>query len=100
MPDPNPTLQRFFAPCPRGLEQPLAAEFEAAGASDIDPVPGGAHFRGDWATCYRVNLSSRIATRVLWRVAHGRYRDEADVHRTAFNLPWLDWFDPGRTIRV
>lgn len=97
MPDP---LLRFFSPCPRGLEQPLAQELEAAGGSDVDVVPGGAHFRGDWETCYRVNLTSRVATRVLWRVARGRYRDEADIHRTAYDLPWLDWFDPRHTLRV
>lgn len=97
MPDP---LLRFFCPCPRGLEQPLAEELEAAGGSDVDVVPGGAHFRGDWATCYRVNLHSRIATRVLWRVAYGRYRDEADVYRLANEQPWPDWFDPRNTIRV
>ena len=93
-------LERFFAPCPRGLEQPLAAELEAAGAIDVDQTPGGVHFRGDRATCYRVNLTSRIATRVLWRVAHGRYADEADVYRTTIEQPWHEWFDTRRTIRV
>lgn len=96
---PHP-LQHFFSPCPRGLEQPLSEELESAGATDVDVVPGGAHFRGDWDTCYRVNLTSRIATRVLWRVFHGRYADEADVYRAAYELPWPEWFDVRRTLRV
>jgi putative N6-adenine-specific DNA methylase len=100
MPDPGSSLQRFFAPCPRGLEQLLQTELEGAGGSDVDVVPGGAHFRGDWTTCYRVNLTSRIATRVLWRVGHGRYRAEEDVYRAAYDLPWHEWFDLGNTIRV
>src|SRR3954451_18241087 len=94
------SLLRFFAPCPRGLEQPLVAELEGAGATDVDIVPGGAHFRGDWAVCYRANLTSRVATRILWRVAYGPYRDEPDIYRTAFELPWLQWFDVRRTLRV
>jgi putative N6-adenine-specific DNA methylase len=93
-------LSRYFAPCPRGLEEALQAELEAAGGQDVDVVPGGAHFRGDWATCYRVNLHSRIATRVLWRVGRRPYRDEADVYRAAFELPWFEWFDVRRTLRV
>lgn len=93
-------LSRFFAPCPRGLESALQAELEAIGGQDVDLVPGGAHFRGDWATCYRVNLHSRIATRVLWRVGHRRYREEADIYHAAFELPWTEWFDLRRTIRV
>jgi putative N6-adenine-specific DNA methylase len=100
MPESKSPNQRFFAPCPRGLEQLLAAELEGAGGADVDIVPGGAHFQGDWATCYRVNLNSRIATRVLWRVSHGRYRAEPDVYRAAFELPWADWFDVRQTIRV
>jgi putative N6-adenine-specific DNA methylase len=94
------TLQRFFSPCPRGLETVLAEELESAGATDIDTVPGGAHFRGDWPVCYRVNLTSRIATRVLWRVGYSRYECEADVHRAVIDLPWPDWFDARRTLRV
>jgi putative N6-adenine-specific DNA methylase len=97
MPD---SLMRFFAPCPRGLEEPLAAELEAAGAGDVDTVPGGAHFTGDRAVCYLVNLNSRVATRVLWRVGHAPYEDEADVYRAANELPWREWFDPRRTLRV
>ena len=93
-------LQQFFAPCPRGLEPVLITELEAAGATDTEAVPGGAHFRGDWSTCYRVNLNSRVATRVLWRVAHGRYRAEPDIYRLAYETTWPEWFDPHRTIRV
>lgn len=94
------TLHRFFSPCPRGLEQALADELAETGASDVDTVSGGAHFRGDRAACYRVNLTSRIATRVLWRVHQAPYTDEPDIYQAAFNLPWPEWFDPRRTLRV
>ena len=93
-------LLRFFSPCPRGLEPCLVAELESLGAVDLDPVPGGTHFRGDWSVCYRANLQSRIATRVLWRVGRGRYRDEPDIYRAVFELPWPQWFNLRRTIRV
>ncbi|MCC2668906.1 MAG: N6-adenine-specific methylase [Armatimonadetes bacterium] len=93
-------LQRFFSPCPRGLEPVLVDELTGLGAVELETVPGGVHFRGDWATCYRANLQSRIATRVLWRVGYHRYRNEADVYRTAFDLPWPQWFGVRRTLRV
>src|SRR5690348_12292945 len=97
-PDPGP--EAFFSPCPRGLEGPLSEELTAQGAKDIEIVPGGAHFRGDWTTCYRVNLWSRVATRVLWRVAQGPYRSERDVYQLANGTLWPKWFTPSRTIRV
>jgi putative N6-adenine-specific DNA methylase len=93
-------MRQFFAPCPRGLEGVLAAELAAAGGQDVREVPGGAHFSGDWAACYRVNLTSRVATRVLWQIAQGPYDGEPDIYRLAYEQPWLRWFDPSQTIRV
>jgi putative N6-adenine-specific DNA methylase len=37
---------------------------------------------------------------VLWRVAKTDYYSEQDIYDTAFALPWGDWFDVSRTIRV
>lgn len=94
------TLERYFAPCPRGLEELLTEDAAAAGGADVKPVPGGVEFSGDQACCYRLNLESRIATRVLRRVATADYRNEADVYRLAFGVDWPRCFDVERTLRV
>jgi putative N6-adenine-specific DNA methylase len=78
----------------------LCEDIAAAGATDCRVVPGGAHFSTDWRGCYALNLHSRIATRVLWRVAHGRYAREDDIYRLALDAPWPKWFDADRTLRV
>lgn len=93
-------METFFATCPRGLEGVLAEELAALGAQDVRPVDGGTGFRGPYALCYRVNLESRIASRVLWRVGHCRYRDETDIFSAARKLRWTQWFGPQQTIRV
>jgi len=93
-------MEKFFATCPRGLEPVLAAELHQLQAEKIRAVGGGVEFSGDFLLCYRANLESRIASRVLWRLAIDDYRNEDDVYRTAFALPWTDWFEPARTIRV
>ena len=64
--------ERFFCPCPRGLESLLADELVGLGASSVDAGQGGVAWQGDWRLAQRVNLESRIATRVLWQVAQGR----------------------------
>ena len=61
--------EAFFATCPRGLEALLVEDIVASGGQQVAATPGGASFSGNWEACYRVNLESRIATRVLWRVA-------------------------------
>ncbi len=90
----------FFAPCPRGLESVLAAELEQLDAASIQPSPGGVAFQGDWRTCYRANLESRIASRVLWQITRHSYRSEADIYDLTHALPWQDWFEPGLSIKV
>jgi len=92
--------QHFFASCPRGLEAVLSNELTTLGAQEVRPTDGGVHFSGDWLLSYRVNLHSRIASRILWRVAMADYRSEQDIYDTVHALPWGDWFDTTRTIRV
>jgi putative N6-adenine-specific DNA methylase len=92
--------EQFFAPCPRGLEKPLSDELKALGADGIHATDGGVHFSGPGSLSYRVNLHSRTASRVLWRVAKARYTTEQDIYDTVHALPWKDWFDESRTIRV
>jgi putative N6-adenine-specific DNA methylase len=93
-------MENFFATCPRGLEAQLAGELSAAGATRTEAVPGGVGFAGSWETCYRANLWSRVATRILWRVAHGPYKREEDIYRLAHGVPWHERFAVRRTLRV
>jgi putative N6-adenine-specific DNA methylase len=93
-------MEKFFATCPRGLEPLLAEELRQFKAETIYAVGGGVGFGGDFLLCYRVNLESRIASRVLWQVTAGGYRSEDDIYQAAYALPWTDWLDPARTIRV
>ena len=93
-------VQQFFAPCPRGLETLLEAELQKLGASTLKRTDGGIGFAGSRELCWGVNLHSRIASRVLWRIAHVRYRGEDDVYRAVSGLPWRQYFAPERTIRV
>ena len=84
---------RYFATCPRGLEQLLADELLQVGAKSIKPTDGGVSFDGDWAICYAANLHSRIATRILWQVARGKYMNEEDLFDAAYKINWPQWFD-------
>jgi putative N6-adenine-specific DNA methylase len=82
------------------LESTLVAELEQLGASSVQEHAGGVQFQGDWSICYRANLESRIASRILWRVGSGPYASEADVYAVAYALPWNEWFKSSLTIRV
>ena len=63
-------MEHYFAPCPRGLAAVLADELTALGAATASAQEAGVEFQGDKALGYRANLHSRMASRVLQRVAH------------------------------
>ena len=92
--------ERYFASCPRGLEAALAAELRALGAADVGDVDGGVGFGGGFDLAWRANLESRLASRILWRVGGGRYRNERDVHALAKAIDWKRHFRVDRTLRV
>jgi len=92
--------ERFFAPCPRGLEKPLADEVAAIGAIDVVTAEGGVGFAGELDLAYRANLESRIASRILWRVGGGDYRNERDVYALVRAIDWTLLFKAERTLRV
>ncbi len=92
--------EHFFAPCPRGLEGVLAAELTGLGGASVAPTDGGVAFAGELALVYRANLESRIASRILWRVAAGSYRDETDIYALVHAVDWKRLFLPTRTLRV
>ena len=93
-------LEGYFAPCPRGLEAPLAAEIAKLGAQDIAPADGGIGFAGDLTLALHANLESRLASRILWRVGGGGYRNERDLYDVVQAIDWPRHFDAKRTLRV
>jgi putative N6-adenine-specific DNA methylase len=95
----------YFCPCPRGLEAALAEELGEIAQQGTtlkvhNQVPGGVHCSGALADAYRINLHSRIASRVLMRMAHASYANENDIYDLALAQPWEDWFGVHHTIRI
>ena len=93
-------LEQFFATCPRGLEGLLGEELDEQGAEAITPTYGGVAFSGEFALCYRVNLHSRLASRVLWRIGGGEYQNEEDIYQGALSFDWPAMFSVDNTIVV
>ncbi|MGB4812707.1 MAG: THUMP domain-containing protein, partial [Methylophilaceae bacterium] len=84
---------QYFATCPRGLEALLSDELKAQQARNVQITDGGVSFMGDLAVCYRANLHSRIATRILVQVGRGQYASEDDLYQAAYKLNWPNLFD-------
>ncbi|MDO4249037.1 MAG: THUMP domain-containing protein [Neisseria sp.] len=94
------TTYSLFISCPRGLENLLADEITALGGSEVQPGDGGVAAKGTMETVYRINLHSRVASRVLLQLTKGSYRSEQDIYKLAHNIRWPQWFSPADTFKV
>ena len=91
----------LFLPCAAGVEGLLAGEvarlLPGAAAS---MRRGGVELAGGAHEAMALNLGSRLAQRVLWRVAEAPYRSEDDLYALACSVRWADWVTPTQTIKV
>ncbi len=58
-------MPQFFASTARGLVDVLGDELKDMGFDQIKKDIGGVFFETNWAGCYKANLNSRLASRIL-----------------------------------
>ena len=90
----------LFLPCAGGVESLLADEVQRITGTTAEATRGGVWVEGDARTAMQLNLESRLATRVLWPLVDGHYRDEHDLYDLARRVPWGEWISPAQTLRV
>ncbi len=93
------TLQ-FFATCPKGLEELLAAELGALGAARVKLQPAGVLFEGPLQLGYRACLWSRLAGRVLLELGRGAASDGDALYAAARAIDWSEHMDRAQTLAV
>ncbi|MFT3859707.1 MAG: THUMP domain-containing protein [Aquabacterium sp.] len=105
----------LYLSCPSGVEELLAAEAARIlpQGTRIESSRGGIEVRAGAALtqpaqaqaalidcAMRLNLESRLAQRVLWRVASRVYRNEDDIYHLGRSVNWSHWITPRQTLRV
>ncbi|MEZ4450070.1 MAG: bifunctional 23S rRNA (guanine(2069)-N(7))-methyltransferase RlmK/23S rRNA (guanine(2445)-N(2))-methyltransferase RlmL [Nannocystaceae bacterium] len=78
----------LFATTAKGLEELVAAELDALGASDVRLTRAGVAFTGDLTLAYRCCLWSRLASRILIVLAEVTIADVDELHAAALAIPW------------
>ena len=84
----------IFAVTAPGLEEVCAREIKSLLDAELTVEKGGVSFSGSLEDLYRVNLWSRIASRILVRVGEVKATDFPELFRKVKRLPW------GRFIRT
>jgi 23S rRNA (guanine2445-N2)-methyltransferase / 23S rRNA (guanine2069-N7)-methyltransferase len=92
------SARSFFATAPRGFADLLARELAAQGAERCSERAAGVHFEGTLETGYRACLWSRIASRVLLRLAEFEAASAEAFYEGVRAQDWAAHIDPARTI--
>ena len=87
----------YFAPCPLGMEQPLAQEIRDIGIADVQPQRAGVAFRGSLSDGYRACIWSRLASRILLELGRFPAADGDSLYAGAKAFPWEEHMSPEAT---
>jgi 23S rRNA (guanine2445-N2)-methyltransferase / 23S rRNA (guanine2069-N7)-methyltransferase len=90
----------FFATCPKGVGDLLAAELVSFGAEKVKESAAGVSFTGTLEVAYRACLWSRVASRILLPLAEFQVTSEDDLYKGVRDIPWEEHFSPDSTFAV
>ena len=93
-------MHQFLATTPTGSADLLAAELLQAGASEIRERPWGVSFTAPLQLGYWTCLWSRVASRVLLRLADGPAATPEELYATASTIDWTMHLSPTATLAV
>ena len=83
-----------------GLEDILAEELTALGASDVEKGCRVVTFRGDKALMYRANFALRTAIRILKPIKHFTANSADEVYDAIMQIDWSEYISEGKAFTV
>ncbi|MBQ8707388.1 MAG: bifunctional 23S rRNA (guanine(2069)-N(7))-methyltransferase RlmK/23S rRNA (guanine(2445)-N(2))-methyltransferase RlmL [Succinivibrionaceae bacterium] len=93
-------MNKFFASCPKGMEDLLHDELSSLGCENLKKTVAGVSFSGDLKAGYQAVLWSRFASRVILNLAEFLAPDDISLYLGISALPWEKHFEPWHTIAV
>lgn len=93
-------MPEFFASTAKGLVEPLEKELKELGLKTIDKTVGGVYFDSNWAGCYKANLQSRLASRILKPVLDFTAYQPEELYTQILRHDFTKYIKPTQTISI
>ncbi len=93
-------MPKFVATTSRGLVDVLEEELKELGVKVTDKGPSSVDFEGSWAACYRINLCSRIASRILYSVLDFTAYNQDEFYNNFKKHDFTKYIDVDQTMLV
>ena len=90
----------FFATCPKGMDDLLAAELIQMGAAEIRPAVAGVGFVANLEAAYRICLGSRLASRILLQLGEFAAANDQQLYDGVQTIDWNQHLAADGTLAV
>lgn len=99
-PEKGDHMPEFFASIPKGLADVMAQELEDLGVKVLKKSAGGVSFETNWEGCYRVNLASRYASKILKPVLEFPAYQPEDLYHNVRKHDFTKYIDVSGTLAI
>lgn len=93
-------MPEFFASTARGLVDPLETELKNLGLKVTDKYIGGVFFESNWEGCYKANLHSRLASRILKPILDFTAYQPDELYTQIRRHDFTKYIKPTQTISI
>ncbi len=93
-------MASFFASCPIGLSDLVEQELKALNLKTFEKTIGGVVFESNWEGCYRANLNSRYASRILKPLLDFPAYSADDIYHNVRKHDFTKYIKPDQTVAI
>ncbi|MEK2687809.1 THUMP domain-containing class I SAM-dependent RNA methyltransferase [Bdellovibrio sp. GT3] len=93
-------MAEFFASTARGLVDPLEQELKDLGLKVTGKTAGGVYFESNWEGCYKANLHSRMASRILKPILDFTAYQPEELYNMILRHDFTKYIKPNQTLSI
>jgi 23S rRNA G2445 N2-methylase RlmL len=93
-------MAHFYASCPKGMADLVEQELQSFGLKTWEKTTGGVVFESNWAGCYKANLNSRFASRILKPILDFPAYQNEELYNNIRKHDFTKYIKPTQTIAI
>lgn len=93
-------MAQFFATTAKGLVEPLTQELTQLGYQGLEATASGVMFESNWKGCYKANLESRIASRILKPLLDFPAYQPEEIYDNVRKHDFTKYISPQQTLAI
>lgn len=93
-------MAHFYASCPQGMADLVEKELQSFGLQTWEKTSGGVVFESNWAGCYKANLNSRFASRILKPVLDFPAYQNEELYNNIRKHDFTKYIKPTQTLAI